>query len=309
MKKNNTVGANYYKQAPIPQAWIAVSNNRQKIYGTNQVYLDSEQEFQIELYNPTSIKYLAKISINGKLISYSGLVLNPGQRYFLDRFIDEDKKLLFSTYEVESGNEEVKKAIAQNGLVKVEFYAEDTTPNWYNGISWTTTTNTYTTPTYYTQGNPMIYTTNGLSNIVGSGSSTTLNSYFSNASSTTAGSGATYTSTYNASNNLGGVLRSSSAKSQSASLDNVQCFASLGNESTKMMETGRVEKGSKSNQTFGSDYSKYNWAASYTSEYHILPRSVKPVEVSEIRSYCPGCRTRVKKKTWKFCPNCGEDLG
>ncbi len=303
MKKNNTVGSNYYKQEPRPQAWIAVSNNRQKIYGTNQVYLDSEQEFQIELYNPTSIKYLAKISINGKLISYSGLVLNPGQRYFLDRFIDEDKKLLFSTYEVESGNEEVKKAIAQNGLVKVEFYAEDTAPNWYGGITWTTTTNTYTTPTFYCQGNPTIYTANGLNSL---NNTTGASSYFSGISATN--SGTSYTATYNASSDLSGVLRSSSAKS-SSNLDNVQCYASLSSEAPKMMETGRVEKGSKSNQTFGSDYSKYNWAVSYTSEYHILPRSVKPVEVSEIRSYCPGCRTRVKKKTWKFCPNCGEDLG
>jgi NADH pyrophosphatase NudC (nudix superfamily) len=74
------------------------------------------------------------------------------------------------------------------------------------------------------------------------------------------------------------------------------------------LETGRVDKGEKSQQTFGTDYGSYSAIWTYCSEYQLMPRSVKPVEVAEIRSYCPGCGTRMKKKTWKFCPNCGESL-
>ena len=257
--------------------WIAVSNSRQKIYGNKHVLLDDNQEFQIELYNPTSIKYLAKIYVNGKIISYSGLVLKPGQRYFLDRFIDEDRKLLFSIYEVEGDNEEVQKAIAENGFIKVEFYAEDTTPNnCWSGISWVTTS----TPIYYYSGNPFTTTTASFSTLSGNITNT---STFS--SSTTA--------------NVANAF-------VAGSLSDAQ--ATIGSESKKMKETGRVEKGSRSDQSFGNDYSKYSWAVNYISEYQILPRSAKPVEISEIRSYCPGCRTRIKKKTWKFCPSCGESL-
>jgi hypothetical protein len=79
-------------------------------------------------------------------------------------------------------------------------------------------------------------------------------------------------------------------------------------KSANNIETGRIEKGGKSNQSFDNDNGTYNSYASWTSEYKILPRSAKPVEVSEIRSYCPGCGTRMKKQNWKFCPTCGESL-
>ena len=97
----------------FPQAWIAIKRNRQKIYdkgGKTQVYLKDGQEFQIELFNPTQTRYLVKFKINGNYQADRGIILNPGQRYFLDRFIDDDKKLEFSTYEVEN-TKAAKKAI------------------------------------------------------------------------------------------------------------------------------------------------------------------------------------------------------
>ena len=265
--KNNTIGA---YAAPRPEAWIAVSNNRQKIYGNKEdlVYLDNGQEFQIELYNPTQTSYLAKIYLNDKLISSSGLVLKPGQRYFLDRHIDEQRKLLFSTYDVEN-SEETKKAIENNGKVKVEFYSEQ---YYTNPISISSGTSTWvTTPGTWTI---QPYTYYGGSTLTGSSN----NVYFSNS----------------VSGNTLGFAGSSNSGTIRASLNSV--------------ETGRVEKGEKSDQNFGNDYGTYSYYCSYKSEYQILPRSVKPVEVAEIRSYCTGCGTRMKKKTWKFCPNCGESL-
>lgn len=259
MKKHNT-------DWQRPEAWIAVSNNRQKIYGENEVYLDKDQEFQIELYNPTQSKFLTKIYINGKPMSFSGLILNPGQRYFLDRFIDEDKKLLFSTYEVDGNSEEVKKAIENNGLVRVEFYLEAGPYFYGNSISWTTTTN----------GGWKVY-----------------DDWIYSTASPIAGS---FTTT-----NTSGIAFSGTVNNASSQTSYVL-------NTSNPMETGRVEKGSKSDQNFGADYGSYNTYSSYVSEYKLLPRSVKPVEVSELRSYCTECGTRVKKKTWKFCPNCGEAL-
>jgi hypothetical protein len=280
-----------------PQAWIAVSNNRQKIYDVNQgpdnVYLEDGQEFQIELYNPTQMSYVAKIYINGKSISVAGIVIKPGQRYFLDRFIDENRKLLFSTYDVEN-TQESKNAIANNGKIRVDFHAEH-----YQSLPWintgTTTWQTYpstlTIPAninfrdYGTYSAPFSTFTTGDSGSITYTSSTTsgtgtINSFFCS----TASNGTLNTSSHD-------TKRSKTAK---ATLDSI--------------ETGRVEKGDKSDQKFGDDHGIYNSYSSYSSEYQILPKSAKPVEVSEIRSYCPGCGTRMKKQTWKFCPTCGESL-
>jgi hypothetical protein len=273
-----------------PQAWIAVSSNRQKIYdvntGAEKVYLDDGQEFQIELYNPTQISYVAKIYINGQIISSSGLVLKPGQRYFLDRFIDENKKLIFSTYEVES-TKGVKEAILKNGNLKVDFHAE-----YFQNFAWVNTgTTTFTQfPSTLTIPANSIFRDYGNYTAPVSTFTTTTSGNISYTSGTTN----TYFCAQNpvTINTLGYLTSSNNTVSKSSD----------------SIETGRIEKGSKSKQSFDNDNGTYNSYASWTSEYKVLPRSAKPVEVSEIRSYCPGCGTRMKKQNWKFCPTCGESL-
>ena len=268
-----------------PQAWVAIKRNRQKIYnrqGKTQVYLKDGQEFQIELFNPTQTRYLVKFKINGNYQADRGLILNPGQRYFLDRFIDDDKKLEFSTYEVED-TKAAKKAIEKNGLLEVEFYAETflhgtiisypriyTTPNWSQPI-WTTN------PHQFWGG-----TSNAIFNNAGGSSTLTLAGSTVNNITYTSGtvaSGTTYTSTAN--------------------------FSSVVNDAS--IETGRVEKGEKSDQKFEEGYGTFGSWASYTTTVQIIPLSQKPAEAQEIRSYCTGCGSRVKKQTWKFCPNCGTE--
>jgi len=268
-----------------PQAWIAIKRNRQKIYnrqGKTQVYLKDGQEFQIELFNPTQTRYLVKLKINGNYSSDRGLILNPGQRYFLDRFIDDDKKLEFSTYEVED-SKAAKKAIEKNGLLEVEFYSETflhgniisypkiyNTPNWSQPI-WTTNPSTF----WYG-------TSNGISNNAGGSSTLTLAGSTINNISYTSGTvncGTTYTSTSN--------------------------YSSVVNDAS--IETGRVEKGEKSDQLFEQGYGTFGSWASYVTTVQIIPLSQKPAEAQEIRSYCTGCGSRIKKQTWKFCPNCGTE--
>jgi hypothetical protein len=81
---------------------------------------------EIELFNPTTSRVLAKITINGNYISNSGIVLKPGERVYLERFIDSNNKFVFETYEVEGSNEALN-AIRNNGGVRVSFYTEITT--------------------------------------------------------------------------------------------------------------------------------------------------------------------------------------
>jgi len=265
-----------------PQAWIAIKRNRQKIYNGqgkfSQVYLKDGQEFQIELYNPTQTRYLAKIKINGNYTSVRGLILNPGQRYFLDRFIDENRRLVFSTYNVDN-NEEVKKAIEKNGIVEVEFYSEASISF---GSIWTY-------PSKPSWGDPYWYTTNGTLNLVNGSSNGTLN-LVNRSSSTTLSVGGNITYT---------------ADKNPKSFNNYASYSSVVNDQS--IETGRVEKGEKSDQNFEDGYGTFNAWSSYTTKVQIIPISQKPVESQEIRSYCTGCGSRIKKQTWKFCPNCGTE--
>ena len=268
-----------------PQAWIAIKRNRQKIYnrqGKTQVYLKDGQEFQIELFNPTQTRYLVKFKINGNYQADRGLILNPGQRYFLDRFIDDDKKLEFSTYEIED-SKAAKKAIEKNGLLEVEFYAETflngniisyprtyITPNWSQPI-WTTNPNTF----WGGIPNDVFNNAGGSSTLTLAGSTINNVSYTSG----TVNCGTTYTSTSN--------------------------YSSVVNDAS--IETGRVEKGEKSDQLFEQGYGTFGSWASYVTTVQIIPLSQKPAEAQEIRSYCTGCGSRIKKQTWKFCPNCGTE--
>ena len=106
-------------------AHITKNRNRSKIY-ENSVYLKDGENFEIELFNPTTSRVLAKITINGNSISNSGIVLKPGERVYLERFIDSNNKFVFETYEVDGSNEALN-AIRNNGGVEVSFYTEITT--------------------------------------------------------------------------------------------------------------------------------------------------------------------------------------
>lgn len=292
-----------------PTARIGVNKNLVPT-GTN-VYLKSGQEFEIELYNPTQHNVLAKIYINGEAVSDSGLIIKPGRREWLERYIDKPRKFKFDTYEVEAGNSDVKAAIKNNGSIKVEFYKEKTKndgnyllldgswnnwnkpyqpiPNWQMPPSFPPQPDIWFGPAY----NPIYGGTINTCN--GSVGTTILNADASNTFNVSAGTGnANYSY---CSNTL------SSATLDSEALNNYY----LKEESLedKFEETGRIEAGSKSNQSFTYvDMDFETWIVS-SVEYKLLPLSKKPVVASEINVYCTTCSTKQKKTSWKFCPSCG----
>lgn len=258
-----------------PTANITTNKSRVKTYDS-KVYLHDGTQFEIELFNPKDKPVLAKIKLNGSYISSSGLILKPGQRVFLERFIDVDKKFKFETYEVDN-SPEADSAIRNNGLVEVEFYDEQVyyqTPNyWYGGNTLTIhngSGNWHSSPVFTTSGG---------------------NAYYANSIGITGSNGPAGSS--------GTMLCSSSTSTSTFDM-------SAKKEETK--ETGRVEQGEKSNQKMDTGYGNFNSWTSSTVKWQILPVSAKPVEASEIRNYCPSCRTRIKKSSWKFCPSCGENL-
>jgi hypothetical protein len=241
-----------------PTAHIAVNRNRLKKYGET-VYLKSGTHFEIELFNPKTTKVLAKIYLDGVSISDAGIVIKPGQRAFLERWIDEPKKFLFETYEVDKTYKLVAEAIKLNGRVRVEFY-DQVIPSSSLTVFPINSTWTY---------DPMSQPVYG---------GTTQNQIY-------------FTSSVGGSNDIIGQNSSINA-----------------NLNMNFMETGRSEKGERSDQGFTTDDSSFNGWTCNTVHLQILPESQKPVEVKEIRNYCTDCGSRLKKSSWKFCPSCGTKI-
>jgi hypothetical protein len=237
-------------------AHITRNRNRFKIY-EDTIYLKNGETFEIELFNPSTAKVLAEIKINGIKISSGGIILRPGERVYLERFIETNNKFLFETYEIDKSDEAIN-AIRDNGTVEVEFFGER--HDFYNNRSFTIGTYTYGSPN--TTGE--LYSTKiGNSGIPGQ---------------STCFGGTTENFIYSTTTSVAG---------------------------SKSLETGRIEKGDSSNQDFKQSHGTFNYFPSKSCKYRILPESQKPIESNSIRNYCTDCGTRMKKQTWKFCPNCG----
>lgn len=266
----------------VPQAQICINKSRLKVYNKDKeptYYLEKGQEFQIELFNPTSDTVLAKIHLNGKAISQGGLILKPGQRVFLERYLDVAKKFMFDTYEV-SNTEEVKKAIEDNGDFKVEFYKESNPVYLYSSsVTTYNTNNPYTlTGTYNTT--PLY---NGTLNLTGG-----------------------ITSTYST-NGLGLVNCSNTNTYTNDSFVNTSDTPNVKKSLKRSIETGRVEAGSNSNQTFEYVNKSFDYYAFHKLEYKLLPVSQKinTAEDINVKRYCTNCGAK-QKPEFKFCPSCGK---
>jgi hypothetical protein len=257
----NTIGL------AVPQSFITKSKQRLK-QQIDTVYLNDGDEFEIELYNPTQNKVLAKIEMNGNSIG-NGIILRPGERIFLERYLDEAKKFLFDTYVVNGNNEEVKQAIVNNGDVVIKFY-DEVKISTYNVNSGTVTINnpswnvTHTTPYTYTTHNTL-----GGTSIPTHGTFTTTSTNAFYNSSLTSGTS---------------IFTTNSLRS---------------------LETGRVEKGSESNQSFTNDSTSFNTYPFVTSWWKIKPKSTQVITKDDLVTYCSECGSKRKKDTHKFCPQCG----
>ena len=260
----------------VPQSFITKGKQRLKQH-VDTVYLNNGDEFEIELYNPTQNKVLAKIEMNGNSIG-NGIILRPGERVFLERYLNEAKKFLFETYTVDGKNDEVQKAIAENGDVTVKFYNESISSTYYGSGSGTVT---ISNPAWINTGSPFTYTTHNTlgTNTFNPTSITTTgtNAFYSSNSSLTSG-------TFSTSNT---ILKTNSLKT------------------SRSVETGRVEKGSNSDQSFTYDNSSFNTFPFQTNWWKLKPQSNKPLVAEDLVVYCTECGSKRKKDNHKFCPHCG----
>ena len=260
-----------------PGAWITNSTDKgRKSIKNGKVYLKDSEEFQIELFNPLTESVLAEIKLNGQPISKTGLVLKPGQRFYLDCFIDDKKKFIFTTYEVEQTLESLS-AINNNGKLEVFFYKESVVSvrNWRDRF------NTVIVERYYPSYPTYPYWTTtpyyGTGTNIGTGIGTTTVGTNTNTFNTY-GSNTTTTGSYTLSGNTMVQLNNTS---------NIPIAGSF--------ETGRVERGEKSNQKFNEiDMGFDNYHISSTI-LELLPESRKPETASELAKKLKG--DSLKKKT------------
>jgi hypothetical protein len=238
-----------------PTAHITKKKSRLKVYNGHVVFLENNDNFEFELHNPNQTSVLVKIKLNGEYISSSGVVLRPGQRMFLERYLDTNNKFEFSTYEVNNTSEN-RNAIELNGDVRIEFYDEQ-----------------------------IIY-----------------NSFLSLGSTST---GAVYRPWTQ--NIMGGVINTCHTTTNDHGITFSTNSLNTSYLSSKSIETGRVEKGEKSNQSFTNSYEQFNSFTSHQITFKIKPLSGKNKTSQDIRQYCDECNTKVKSN-FKFCPTCGNDL-
>lgn len=242
----------------MPSAWIVNPKDKgRKSIKNGKVFLNDGDQFEIELFNPLTNSVLASIKLNGNPISSSGLIIKPGQRIYLDCFIDDKKKFVFKTYNVDD-SEEAKDAIKNNGLLEVYFYKEEiiTIDNWKEYIiirdyypkypywPYYSPYPTYPNPYYYCGDSNCTYTTNSDSTNITTTNTTpygTCGTYLNNSLSNTSGS---ITSAIN--------------------------------------ETGRVEKGEKSSQKFNEVKMEFEKNYISSTVIQLLPESKRPISASEL---------------------------
>ena len=257
-------------------AKIAISKNLIKEYKSSNsertVYLNDGTEFQIYLKNPYQTHLGVKIYVNNQVIGSNMLVLRPGQSFWLDRFLNDNKKFLFSTYDVEN-TAEMKYATNNNGKVKIEFYHEKEETPYFNGMLTTTPLKTNFDWTNYN-------VTCILDNPINTRCYSTVN-----------------------------IENSANAATNSALASTLyDTSVSAKNTNDSYLETGRVEKGGVSRQEFEYCDINFDYYAFKTENILILPTSRKQIRAEETRRrYCSQCGKKVNPKD-KFCSNCGAKL-
>jgi len=265
------MNTNYATVQKAPSAYVTKNKQRIKQHeGT--VYLQNGDTFEIEIYNPTQNRILANISLNQESLG-GGIVLRPGERVFLERYLNENRKFKFDTYEVENSIEN-EFATYKNGYVEVTFHKEKI---YQNSISWSNTTSPYYT--YYNHTGSPVFGGN-----------------------TTTSGDVTFSTT-----GMVGATANSFMDMEQQAPDLSALRGTLSKPTT--METGRIEKGGASNQDLKTVNYEFDTFSFHNVSWRILPKSRKPLTSSEVnKRYCTECGARVKKASFKFCPHCGTKV-
>ena len=266
---------------------IAMNKSLLKEYNVNGkrvVYLNDGDEFQIQILNPHPFRIGVSIKFNDSFYSTRKLVINPGERIWLERYLDDNKKLCFKSYWVDKDNPVVDNAIADNGKISIEFYKEQEFK-----------------PIIYTTYEPHIY----YNTITTSTTQPTIR--YSNFTAGTADIKANYCQSTLDINTTTSATAASTGTHWTSAMTDARLFADTHANSCQK-ETGRIEKGNYSHQNFSETSLNLESYAFEWETVYILPLSEKPITNNDLQKrYCPNCGRKLKSK-FKFCPFCREKL-
>lgn len=275
-------------------AKLAINKSLLKEYSNSSneriIYMNDGTEFQIQVFNPYSYVIGISFEFNNHNNTSQLLVLRPGERVWLDRFLDNESKLLFSTYQV-GASKEVQEAIKDNGNLCIKFYKEKENkpqvfsyPNTHLLQDWNVKP-IETIDVYY--------------NHIGHSYDLYANSNINCASSVN------FCDTVNCNLGLNSSVTQASIDSTSTSYSSSASSESRSLPKSKSIETGRIEKGSHSNQRFENVYKDFEYWPFKTEYIKILPTSQKQINSNDLqKKYCHECGKKLNPK-FKFCPSCG----
>jgi len=294
----------------LPQAFIATydvntrTKNRLPVKASGfgeTVYLPDGREFMIELYNPKSEQILVKVKIQGKEVTEDGLILNPGQRCWLERPVNINKAFKFSTYFVD-GSDETQEAIIKNGDVEISFFDEEEIKipkvsiveehhhhhhhHNHHHDDWR-----IKTPIWYgtgTTGDPIV----GMSNVTLGCAGPVGNP----------GPEGPRGLTFDKS------VSCYSSQTLSDCGESWQSFGVMDMTPQENIPTGRIVEGATTGQSFTYATGTFKSYAFRTLKYKILPVEAIAVYADEIKykRYCVNCGMKLKQN-YKFCPKCGAE--
>ena len=318
----------------VPSVQITHKGNELKVYQGNVVYLNDGDNFELRFFNPTNFKIGVDILFNSTKKGDGYLVLNPGQDLILDRFLDEQRKMLFETYVVDGNNEAAVKAIQQNGLISFNFHKENSYNNNYKtnvDINYNfppkpyrpvyQPNTTYVTNNYYSSGTSGVSGSGGYAGVsgtlgcagpagapgfYGSGSISTMN-ISSNLTQVTSSTSTPNYKFATRSYTTPGVF-SQEVDYSSFLAENLDSSITFSESTINPLETGRIEKGSISSQTLKSVNAQFQSSPFHSITYKLMPISSMNRTIKEVREYCGFCSYRIRNNKWKYCPKCGSHL-
>ena len=316
MKNINNLKAN--------KASIAINKSICKEFTTSQsnrtVYLENGQEFQIQLFNPFTFTIGVDISMNGEMLSKT-LIIKPGQRIWLERYFENNRKFKFETYTVDNNDSAVEAAIAKNGNIKLEFYKEVRVKSdltFTSHVFSTATHDSWNSKNTYQDvyKNPDIFldTFDLYKDYNSSSTAKAFSQEF--ATNCTSECSANFVSTSFGS--LNGTITTSDNITPITSvlynvetpINSIDCAATTcySMPERKEKETGRIGEGSISTQKFTDMDIKLSDLPFSVEEIKILPMSEKPYTASDLQKiYCCECGRKLNTK-YKFCPYCGTKI-
>lgn len=116
-----------------PQCELLVNKQKRKFYGKkkNKLYLNDGDYIQISIFNSSYDRIGVQLEFNNN-IEEKMVIINPGQKILLDRFVDTKKKIKYSTYIVDGNDDNVKESIKFNGNIILHFWKEKIQSYYYN---------------------------------------------------------------------------------------------------------------------------------------------------------------------------------